>query len=204
MQDTKSLNIKIISKNNIEYEKQRSLVTRQDKLIEETRIRRTNQQDLFNSTQADFYHIGSEIAKCEKDIEHTQESESSRLKSVNELIHTIENLKHNEGNEKERIKAIDDSITDKNNTLSNIIKKLEKLNEEKNNANNALQNWQLKFNDFISIQMETKNKQEIEKTKISASEKSKTALKFTMQPIAIKIQKNTLKIFSAIEDSPII
>ena len=161
-----------ISKNNIEYEKQRSLVTRQDKLIEETRIRRTNQQDLFNSTQADFYHIGSEIAKCEKDIEHTQESESSRLKSVNELIHTIENLKHNEGNEKDRIKAIDDSITDKNNALSNITKKIEKLNEEKNNANNALQNWQLKFNDFISIQMETKNKQEIEKTKISASEKS--------------------------------
>ncbi len=161
-----------ISKNNIEYEKQRSLVTRQDKLIEETRIKRTNQQDLFNSTQADFYHIGSEIAKCEKDIEHTQESESSRLKSVNELIHTIENLKHNEVNEKDRIKAIDDSITDKNNALSNITKKIEKLNEEKNNANNALQNWQLKFNDFISIQMETKNKQEIEKTKISASEKS--------------------------------
>ena len=161
-----------ISKNNIEYEKQRSLVTRQDKLIEETRIKRTNQQDLFNSTQADFYHIGSEIAKCEKDIEHTQESESSRLKSVNELIHTIENLKHNEANEKDRIKAIDDSITDKNNALSNITKKIEKLNEEKNNANNALQNWQLKFNDFISIQMETKNKQEIEKTKISASEKS--------------------------------
>ena len=161
-----------ISKNNIEYEKQRSLVTRQDKLIEETRIKRTNQQDLFNSTQADFYHIGSEIAKCEKDIEHTQESESSRLKSVNELIHTIENLKHNEANEKDRIKAIDDSITDKNNALSNITKKIEKLNEEKNNANNALQNWQLKFNDFISIQMVTKNKQEIEKTKISASEKS--------------------------------
>ena len=161
-----------ISKNNIEYEKQRSLVTRQDKLIEETRIKRTNQQDLFNSAQADFYHIGSEIAKCEKDIEHTQESESSRLKSVNELIHTIENLKHNEANEKDRIKAIDDSITDKNNALSNITKKIEKLNEEKNNANNALQNWQLKFNDFISIQIETKNKQEIEKTKISASEKS--------------------------------
>ena len=40
------------------------------------------------------------------------------------------------------------------------------------NANNALQNWQLQYNNFISEQLETKNKQEIEKTKISASEKS--------------------------------
>ena len=46
------------------------------------------------------------------------------------------------------------------------------LNNDKVNANNALQNWQLQYNNFISEQLETKNKQEIEKTKISAAEKS--------------------------------
>ena len=41
-------------------------------------------------------------------------------------------------------------------------------------------------------------------TKITASEKSKTAVKLIVQPKAINIQKNTLKIFSANADSPTI
>ncbi len=161
-----------INKNNIEYEKQKSLVTSKDKLIEETRIKRGNEQELFNSTQGDFYHIGSEIARCEKDIEHSQESESSRLKSIDEIIQSINNLNENHAIEKQRILSIDNSIADKNKSLIVITSNLEKLNQEKVDTNNALQNWQLKYNDFISIQLETKNKQEIEKTKITASEKS--------------------------------
>ena len=161
-----------ISKNNIEHEKQKSLITGKDKLIEETRIKRGNEQDSFNAIQADFYHIGSEIARCEKDIEHSEQTESSRLKSIDEVIQSIENLKNKYSDEKGRSKTIDESIIEKQKQLSAITDKLEKLNNEKVNANNALQNWQLQYNNFISEQLETKNKQEIEKTKISASEKS--------------------------------
>ena len=161
-----------ISKNNIEHEKQKSLITGKDKLIEETRIKRGNEQDSFNAIQADFYHIGSEIARCEKDIEHSEQTESSRLKSIDEVIQSIENLKNKYSDEKGRSKTIDESIINKQKQLSAITDKLEKLNNAKVNANNALQNWQLQYNNFISEQLETKNKQEIEKTKISASEKS--------------------------------
>ena len=161
-----------ISKNNIEHEKQKSLITGKDKLIEETRIKRGNEQDSFNAIQADFYHIGSEIARCEKDIEHSEQTESSRLKSIDEVIQSIKNLKNKYSDEKDRSKTIDESIIEKQKQLSAITDKLEKLNNEKVNANNALQNWQLQYNNFISEQLETKNKQEIEKTKISASEKS--------------------------------
>ena len=161
-----------ISKNNIEHEKQKSLITGKDKLIEETRIKRGNEQDSFNTTQADFYHIGSEIARCEKDIEHSEQTESSRLKSVDEVIKSIDNLKNKYATEKDRSIAIDKSIINKQKELASITDKLEKLNNEKINANNALQNWQLQYNEFISEQLETKNKQEIEKTKITASEKS--------------------------------
>jgi chromosome segregation ATPase len=161
-----------ISKNSIEYEKQKSLITGKDKLIEETRIKRGNEQDLFNATQAEFYHIGSEIARCEKDIEHSEQTESSRLKSIEEVVKSIENLKNKYSAEKDRGITVDKSIINKQKQLSIITDKLEKLSSEKVNASNALQNWQLQYNDFISEQLETKNKQEIEKTKISASEKS--------------------------------
>ena len=163
---------KDISKSNIEYEKQKSLLTSKDKLIEETRLQRSTKQDMFNTAQADFYHIGSEIAKCEKDIEHSQESEFSRQKSIDEIILNITSLKEDQENEGLRIKGLNNVIQEKKIELNNITNELNLLNKEKSASNFALQNWQTSFNDFISSQSETKNKQEIEKTKIRASEKS--------------------------------
>jgi chromosome segregation protein len=163
---------KHISKSNIEYEKQKSLLTSKDKLIEETRLQRSTKQDMFNTAQADFYHIGSEIAKCEKDIEHSQESEFSRQKSIDEIILNITSLKEDQENEGLRIKGLNNVIQEKKIELNNITNQLNLLNKEKSASNFALQNWQTSFNDFISSQSETKNKQEIEKTKIRASEKS--------------------------------
>ncbi|MDG2106153.1 MAG: AAA family ATPase [Gammaproteobacteria bacterium] len=163
---------KHISKSNIEYEKQKSLLTSKDKLIEETRLQRSTKQDMFNTAQADFYHIGSEIAKCEKDIEHSQESEFSRQKSIDEIILNITSLNEDQENEGLRIKGLNNVIQEKKIELNNMTNQLNLLNKEKSASNFALQNWQTSFNDFISSQSETKNKQEIEKTKIRASEKS--------------------------------
>jgi chromosome segregation protein len=163
---------KNISKSNIEHEKQKSLLTNKDKLIEETRLQRSAKQEIFNTAQADFYHIGSEIAKCEKDIEHSQESEFSRQKSIDELVLNITSLKEEQEKEGLRIKNLDSVVQEKKIKLKNVTDELTLLNEEKSASNFALQNWQTSFNDFISSQSETKNKQEIEKTKIRASEKS--------------------------------
>ena len=163
---------KNISKSNIEHEKQKSLLTNKDKLIEETRLQRSAKQEIFNTAQADFYHIGSEIAKCEKDIEHSQESEFSRQKSIDELILNITSLKEEQEKEGLRIKNLDSIVQEKKIKLKNVTDELTLLNKEKSTSNFALQNWQTSFNDFISSQSETKNKQEIEKTKIRASEKS--------------------------------
>ena len=163
---------KNISKSNIEHEKQKSLLTNKDKLIEETRLKRSAKQEMFNTAQADFYHIGSEIAKCEKDIEHSQESEFSRQKSIDEFILNITSLKEEQEKEGLRIKNLDSIIQEKKIKLKNVTDELTLLNKEKSASNFALQNWQTSFNDFISSQSETKNKQEIEKTKIRASEKS--------------------------------
>lgn len=163
---------KSIGKSNIEHEKQKSLLTNKDKFIEETRIQRGAKQDIFNTTQADFYHIGSEIAKCEKDIEHSQESEFSRQKSIDEVVLSITNLKNDLAKEDLRAKNLENNVNEKRINLANITDELTLLNEEKSASNFALQNWQTSFNEFISAQSDTKNKQEIEKTKIKGFEKS--------------------------------
>ena len=163
---------KNISKSSIEYEKQKSLLTSKDKLIEETRLQRSARQEVFNTAQADFYHIGSEIAKCEKDIEHSQESEFSRQKSIDELILNITSLKEEQEKENLRTKNLNDAIKEQKIKLNKVTDELDLSYKEKSESNFALQNWQTSFNNFISSQSEKKNKQEIEKTKIRASEKS--------------------------------
>ena len=163
---------KNISKSSIEYEKQKSLLTSKDKLIEETRLQRSSKQEVFNTAQADFYHIGSEIAKCEKDIEHSQESEFSRQKSIDELILNITSLKEEQEKENLRTKNLNDAIKEQKIKLKKVTDELDLSYKEKSESNFALQNWQTSFNNFISSQSEKKNKQEIEKTKIRASEKS--------------------------------
>ena len=163
---------KNISKSSIEYEKQKSLLTSKDKLIEETRLQRSARQEVFNTAQADFYHIGSEIAKCEKDIEHSQESEFSRQKSIDELLLNITSLKEEQEKENLRTKNLNDAIKEQKIKLNKVTDELDLSYKEKSESNFALQNWQTSFNNFISSQSEKKNKQEIEKTKIRASEKS--------------------------------
>ena len=141
-------------------------------MIEETRFKRNTEQEIFNLTQGEFYQIGSEIARCEKDIEHSQESESSRQKNIGELVDSINNLKKNSLKEKNRLVSIEALISKNKEKLSDVNKELVELNKHKKDSNFALQNWQTRYNSFISMQLETKNKQEIEKTKINASNKS--------------------------------
>ena len=84
----------------------------------------------------------------------------------------ITNLKIEQEKEDLRSKNLENNVNEKRITLDNITRELTLLNKEKSASNFALQNWQTSFNEFISAQSDTKNKQEIEKTKIKAFEKS--------------------------------
>ena len=163
---------KDISKITIEQEKQNSLLTNKEKLIEENRQKRSTEQEVFNSVQSDFYHIGSEIAKCEKDIEHSQESEFSRKKLAEELVKNINDTQNEISDESKKLEDAQDKLKETSIQLEDTSKSLLLLNKEKSDANFALQNWQSTYNEFISQQLETVKKQEIEKTKLEASEKS--------------------------------
>ena len=133
---------------------------------------RSNEQEVFDSVQSDFYHIGSEIAKCEKDIEHSQESEFSRKKLAEELIKNIDDTQNEISDESKKLEDAQDKLKETSRQLEDTSNSLSQLNKEKSDANFALQNWQSTYNEFISQQLETIKKQEIEKTKLEASEKS--------------------------------
>ena len=162
----------IIRKIELEKEKQLALLSTNDREIEKLREKRNKEQINFDEIQKDFYRVGSDIASCEKDIEHNLENEVSRKETLSVLLDSIKNsgieLKEYE---------------DKYNNLLSAIKKLEsdqseninessKLEKDKKDTNFAVQNLQSQHNIFITEQSETIKEKEVEKAKLDASEKS--------------------------------
>jgi len=160
------------SANEIELEKYNASITNKEKGIEILREKINDEQNTFSRIQSEFYSIGSDIAKCEKDIEHSQKTESSRQKAIEEMSQDIEKINKEISDNLQKSEDFDNKIKLLYQDLENLAQDLEKNNKEKDDANFAVQNWQTKYNEFISNQLETVKELEVENTRIEASSKS--------------------------------
>ena len=163
---------KVIRGIELEKEKQLALLSNYNRDIEEFRQKRNNEQNNFDEIQKEFYRIGSDIASCEKDIEHTLETEVSRKEALSELLDSIKKSESEVEDEEQ-----------KHNDLLAQIKKLEseqnvngtkliKLDKDKKDANFAMQNLQSQNNIFVIEQSDTVKEKEVENAKYDASQKS--------------------------------
>ena len=165
-----------IRKVEINHEKEKSVLSSKNKKIEELRESRNNEQSRFDKIQKDFYKLGSDIASCEKDIEHSQETETTRKEELDELSKkAVIAQKDLEIEMKKNVQVLEniEAIKEKNKSVSENLKNLEK---NKKDVNFAMQNLLSKINTFIGTQSENIKKQEVEKTKLEASDKSLSLL----------------------------
>ena len=165
-----------IRKVEINHEKEKSILSSKNKKIEELRESRNNEQSRFDKIQKDFYKLGSDIASCEKDIEHSQETETTRKEELDELSKkAVIAQKDLEMEAKKNVQVLEniEAIKEKNKSVSENLKNLEK---NKKDVNFAMQNLLSKINTFIGTQSENIKKQEVEKTKLEASDKSLSLL----------------------------
>jgi len=183
-----------IRKIEVEREKEQSNLSSQDTKIENLRNQRNEEQSNFDHIQKDFYKIGSDIASCEKDIEHSLESETSRKVALDDLLKKVEDNKIEIESEVEKQRSTDTSIAKLKNDLESRQADLSKLEDEKKDANFAMQNLQNKYNQFVSDQSDTVKQQEVEKTKLEASEKSLSLLSKRLKILeSFSIQDNDKK-----------
>ena len=162
----------VIRKKELEKEKQLAILSTTNKEIEQLRDKRNEEQANFDEIQKDFYKIGSDIASCEKDIEHNVETEESRKETLNQLLDTIKNneieVKEDEKRHNNLLLAIRKLETEQGDNVD----ELSKLNKDKKDTNFAVQNLQSQHNAFITEQSEIIKEKEVEKAKLDASDKS--------------------------------
>ena len=156
----------------LEKEKKLAMLSTYNKEIEKLRQKRNDEQTNFDEIQKEFYRIGSDIASCEKDIEHNLETEVSRKEALNELLNTIEKSETEIKEEEKRCNNLILSIKELESELSDNNTNLLKLESDRKDANFAMQNLQSQNNIFITEQSETIKEKEVEKAKYDASEKS--------------------------------
>ena len=167
---------KEISKETTNQEKFKADLTSKDELIEKEREKRSSEEENANKIQSEFYQIGSEIAKCESDIEHTQETETSRKLSLDEIESSFNEIEKLQVKDQEKADQLNTNINEENEKLVNIKDKIKDLSSKKSESAFALQNWQTIYNEFLSNQAETIKEDEIEKTKIASYQKSVESL----------------------------
>ena len=162
----------VIRKKELEKEKQLAILSTTNKEIEQLRDKRNEEQANFDEIQKDFYKIGSDIASCEKDIEHNLETEESRKETLSELLNTIKNNEIEVKEEEKRHNNLMLAIRKLETEQGDNVDELSKLNKDKKDTNFAVQNLQSQHNAFITEQSEIIKEKEVEKAKLDASDKS--------------------------------
>ena len=162
----------VIRKKELEKEKQLAILSTTNKEIEQLRDKRNEEQANFDEIQKDFYKIGSDIASCEKDIEHNLETEESRKETLSELLDTIKNNEIEVKEEEKRHNNLLLAIRKLETEQADNVDELSKLNKDKKDTNFAVQNLQSQHNAFITEQSEIIKEKEVEKAKLDASDKS--------------------------------
>ena len=162
----------VIRKKELEKEKQLAILSTTNKEIEQLRDKRNEEQANFDEIQKDFYKIGSDIASCEKDIEHNLETEESRKETLSELLNTIKNNEIEVKEEEKRHNDLMLAIRKLETEQGDNVDELSKLNKDKKDTNFAVQNLQSQHNAFITEQSEIIKEKEVEKAKLDASDKS--------------------------------
>ena len=184
--DEENYKIKIISKKIINYDKslektkkkESNLVLDKDKYdaemtgfnsqLDKLKLTRDEEQIIYNKIQSESFHIAAEIARTEKDIEYTEQIETSKKDNINDInkdIETAQNEINSLTQKQETNKKSISSYIDKKNTLT---KNVDKINRDIKDSSFALQNWQSSFNQFLSEKIELEKEIELEKSKIES------------------------------------
>ena len=163
---------------NESHKKEKELLLKKDKYdaqetgynrkIDSLKLSRDDQQEIFNKIQSESFQVAAEIAKAEKDIEYTEQIQTSKKDNINEINSDIKRTE-------DEINSIIIKVESDNKLLTKSIKdkeslqiRVDEINKNIKESSFSLQNWQSNFNKFLSEKIELDKEIELEKSKIES------------------------------------
>ena len=136
--------------------------------VDELRSSRDTEQDRYAKVQSESFHIAAEIARAEKDIEYTQQIETSKKDNINDINTDIEKIQ-TQIDDLNNKKLLNNDLIDKNEVNKKELEiKIKNIDKAIKDSSFSLQNWQSNFNKFLTDKLELQKKIELEKSRIES------------------------------------
>ena len=164
LEDTKKENHTYL----VQKEKYKSESTGYVSKVDELRLSRDTEQDRYAKIQSESFHIAAEIARAEKDIEYTQQIETSKKDNINDINTDIEKIQ-TQIDDLNNKKLLNNDLIDKNEVNKKELEiKIKNIDKAIKDSSFSLQNWQSNFNKFLADKLELQKKIELEKSRIES------------------------------------
>lgn len=154
--------------NLLKKEKLQSEITGCLRVVEDLRSSRDNEQQEYNKIQSESFQIAAEIARAEKDIEYTQQIETSKKDNINDINKDIDKIQKEIDELNDKQVKNNEAIIICENEKNELQERIKKIDNDIKDSSFALQNWQSNFNSFLSDKLELQNKIELEKSRIES------------------------------------
>jgi chromosome segregation protein len=152
----------------VQKEKYKSESTGYVSKVDELRLSRDTEQDRYTKIQSESFHIAAEIARAEKDIEYTQQIETSIKDNINDINTDIEKIQ-TQIDDLNNKKLLNNDLIDKNEVNKKELEtKIKNIDKAIKDSSFSLQNWQSNFNKFLNDKLELQKKIELEKSRIES------------------------------------
>ena len=136
--------------------------------VDELRSSRDTEQDRYAKVQSESFHIAAEIARAEKDIEYTQQIETSKKDNINDINTDIEKIQ-TQIDDLNNKKLLNNDLIDKNEVNKKELEiKIKNIDKAIKDSSFSLQNWQSNFNKFLADKLELQKKIELEESRIES------------------------------------
>ena len=152
----------------VQKEKYNSESTGYVSKIEELRLSRDTEQSRYTKIQSESFHIAAEIARSEKDIEYTQQIETSKKDNVNDINADIKKIQTQMDDLDSKKILNNDLIRKSEVNKKNLEIKIKNIDKEIKDSSFSLQNWQSNFNKFLTDKLDLQKKIELEKSRIES------------------------------------
>ncbi len=137
-----------------------------DTNIEKQRISHTEQTDIFNTIQAEFYRLGADIARAEQQIQHQKEREQQLRQDLQLTDDSLRQSGQHIEHDRERLSAWREELNQIEPELSLIQGSEDESAAQLLSAEESMQEWQLRWDEFNQSAAEPRHQAEVEQSKI--------------------------------------
>ncbi len=162
----------LIQEKEISLEQQISELRAVEAGIEESREVNIEANDAFNTIQGDFYRIGADIARIEQAISHTKEKNQQLKEDLEQAERSYESMNAHLLEDDEKFQLLSSQLEQIEPDFEQASELEEQSSQMLAEYEHAMQDWQMRWDEFNQQSQEPSQTAQIERTKISQIEQT--------------------------------